>query len=253
MRSALFQRSFVLLVCLLCFPAITDAQAIDSAVIDPYDTVEEDTANYFNPVFNADRQPVSQRHVRGEALQKLRSDKDFWYVNTTPEKPKEQKSGSFWNTLLKNQWFSILLWVIIISGFIGAIIWFLIASDVRLFRKRPKLIGTEEESQETENIYTIAYEAEIEKAIIAHNYRLAIRLLYLQTLKELSEKELIQYKLGRTNSDYLLQLYGQSLYDPFFKITRQFEYAWYGGFAVSESAFQSVRQNFIHFQSRIAA
>ena len=221
------------------------AQVTDSALIDPYESVEEDSVSYFNTVSLLDKTPVQQRQISAEALQKLKKDKAFWYVNRTPQKPEAPKEQRSWlERLLLQGWFRILVWTVIIGGFAGAVIWFLIASDVRLFRRKPVFLASEEGSHSVEDIYTIPYEAEIAKAIAAQNFRLAVRLMYLQVLKNLSENGLIQYRQERTNSDYLMELHGQPFYDDFFRLTRHFEYAWYGQFVVSATAFETIRLHF---------
>jgi len=250
MRKLFFRIIFCL--GLLLKLSVTQAQPTDSATVDPYESVEEDSVNYFNAVSFSDQAPVQQRRISNEALQKLRKDKAFWYVNKVPEKPKVEKEKNSWiANLLMQSWFRILVWTLIIGGFVGAIVWFLIASDVRLFRRKAEVLTGDAKEIATEDIYTINYDAEISKAIASQNFRLALRLMYLQTLKSLSEKEWIQYKQERTNSDYLMQLYGKPFYPLFFQLTRHFEYAWYGQFAVSPTAFERIRDNFEQLKTAV--
>ena len=61
-------------------------------------------------------------------------------------------------------------------------------------------------SESLENIHQITFEEEIEKALTQRNYRLAIRLLYLSTLKQLNDAHLIQWQLEKTNAAYQNEL-----------------------------------------------
>ena len=68
----------------------------------------------------------------------------------------------------------------------------------------------------TEDIFAINYQKEIDKACSKGNYRLAIRLMFLRLLKDLSEKNIIQYTQDKTNFDYLIQLHPTRLLQRFF-------------------------------------
>ncbi len=123
------------------------------------------------------------------------------------------------------------------------LIWFLIASDVKLFRKKAAVLQPTADAAINEDIFSVNYEQELEKAIANQNYRLGVRLMYLHVLRLFSEKEIIQYKMERTNSDYLLQLYNTYYYKDFFRLTRNFEYVWYGKFDISAAAFEMIRMD----------
>ena len=95
------------------------------------------------------------------------------------------------------------------------------------------------------------YRQELEKAIANQNYRLGVRLMYLHVLRMFSEKNIIQYKIERTNSDYLLQLFNTSYYKDFFRLTRNFEYVWYGKFDITPAAFEIIRQDHSKIKSQL--
>ncbi len=115
-------------------------------------------------------------------------------------------------------------------------------------QKRPEEILEEDEGVD-EDIFALNYEREIGKAVAEKNFRLAVRLLYLRTLKELSERNIIEYRHEKTNSDYLNGLFGGNYYQSFFRLTRNFEYTWYGGFPLSEEAYQMMQTDFFNFKS----
>src|SRR5205085_92934 len=104
------------------------------------------------------------------------------------------------------------------------IIWYLASGNIRLFRRSSVKLNSEKEEPADEDIFTLNFDIELQSAIAGQNYRSAVRLLYLRTLKELSDHNIIDYRNGSTNRDYLIQLYNTPYYQDFFRLTRSFEY-----------------------------
>lgn len=262
-----------LLLLLFTFGGLTgQAQDIDSAyappAIDSIGSIEdilnednddeqssyeqsEKTLN-FDPIFPADIATVTSRKVDDSVVNKLRKDDNFWYVNEAPKKEQPvQPQESALDKLAKMKWFRNLLWILVVGGFVAVLIWFIISSDIQLFKKPAAAITKREEDDlVNESIFEISYDQEIKKAIASQNFRLAIRLLYLQTLMRLSEENIINYKQERTNSDYVTQLYNTGYYKDFFRLTRHFEYAWYGQFPVAPTSFEIIKSDFLSFKQR---
>lgn len=192
---------------------------------------------------------VQVRQVPDTTLSDLKKDDDYWYANTIPEKKKEKLEINRKKSLFEMQWFRTLMWVIIIGAFAAVVIWYLISGNILLVRRAPKKVINEEEEEISEDIFALNYEKEIQKAIANKNYRLAVRLMYLQTLKRLSEKNIIRYTHERTNSDYLTEIFNTRYYKDFFRLTRNFEYTWYGQFDLSGEAFSMMQDEFKQFKS----
>jgi hypothetical protein len=238
---------------------------------DSIDDAEEKKENFFLYKWEYDTLQIKQRRIPDGAVKDLKEDDDFWYANADAKKgerktqPKrEVKNGRQvekgkgqadeidadepYVPLSRRSWFQTIMWIVIVAGFAGAIIWYLGGSNVGLFRKKDKKMAIEEENEISEDIFSINYQKEIDKAAAQGNYRLAIRLMYLRLLKNLSEKNIIQYKQDRTNLDYLLQLHPTAYYKDFFRITRHYEYSWYGEFNVSSDAYSIIRNEFDNFE-----
>ena len=184
--------------------------------------------------------------IHDSVLQNLKKDEAFWYANKIPKRQKPAEidpNKKYSEPFYLQNWFRTLLWIFIIAAFVAVIIWFLAVSDVRLFRKKAVSLTSEENIELNEDIFSINYEHELEKAIANEDYRLGVRLMYLHMLRLFSEKNIIQYKIERTNSDYLMQLYNTSYYKDFFRLTRNFEYVWYGKFDISAAAFEMIRKD----------
>ena len=141
--------------------------------------------------------------------------------------------------------------LVIVVLFLGILSWYLLQNNI-VGRKQSISTGKINEDITGENIFDINYQKEIEKAVNAADYRLAIRLMFLRLLKRLSQKRIIEYKQERTNFDYLSQLYSTGYYNDFFRLTRNYEYTWYGKFNVNREAFGIIKTEFENFYHKLS-
>lgn len=84
----------------------------------------------------------------------------------------------------------------------------------------------------------------IAKAIENKNYRLAVRYYYLQLLKQLEEKEIITWEQQKTNEDYATEINEVNLKLSFKKLTKLYDFIWYGSFDINELEFTKVSSDF---------
>ena len=222
--------------------------------VDEYiDDEEKETDEiYFSDKNQYDSLQITQRNVPDSAIKSMQEDDDFWYANTTIPKKNTEKNNKRYTPIGQQAWVKTLVWIIIIGGFAAAIMWYLSDSSIGLFRKKSKVEQTVEEEVETQDIFAINYQKEIDKAAAQGNYRLAVRLMFLRLLKNMAEKNVIHYKLDKTNFDYLLELHSTNYYKDFFRITRNYEYTWYGQFEVNEDAYKLIRNDFDQFERNLA-
>ncbi|RZL07931.1 MAG: DUF4129 domain-containing protein [Pedobacter sp.] len=101
-----------------------------------------------------------------------------------------------------------------------------------------------------ENIHTIDYDKEITALIAERNYRLATRLLYLRSLKQLNDSGSIAWQPGKTNFAYVNEIKNAEVQQPFRSLTQQFDYIWYGHFPVDEENFKPIHFSFNAFKER---
>jgi hypothetical protein len=196
-------------------------------------------------------QVVQARAIPDTAMNRIKKDPDYWYADVVPPK-KEPRSQKGNKPLYMKAWFKGLIWLLVLGGFISFLFIYLSSSNIFLFRKAPKKLYEDKGEQGNDDIFSINYKQQIDHAVSEHNYREAIRLLYLQTLKMLAEKGRIDYRHERTNWDYLSQLNRTDDYDNFFYLTRNFEYTWYGHFNVSAEGYAILKDRFSSFQKRIS-
>ncbi len=189
---------------------------------------------------------------------RYKNDEAYWYMNDVPEKKKEIKeevqNHSSGPSFLDSKGFSIFLWVIVIGAFLGILVWFLLTNNLIQPRQNRKVNQqpSAEEEEMSDNIFEMKFPTMIEKAKQSGNYSLAIRLYYLQTLRSMNDKGLIQYKLDKTNMDYIFSLYNTPNYNSFFDITRIYEFAWYGEYPVDIHQYEKIETKFNQFNQQIA-
>jgi hypothetical protein len=248
----------MVMTALSAFPQSDEDTAVKKVEVFVEETFEDSSAyppssentEYFEPkyLYAYATDSIEKRTLADSALQRMKQDEEFWYADHVFEKEKQKKLKQ--RTPLREQtWFQTLMWMIIIGGFVTALILYLNDSGISLFRKNVNAFSESKQIEETENIFEINYRDRIDKAVKAGNYRLAIRLLFLQMLKTMAGKNMIQYKQDRTNFDYLMQLRNTGHYNDFFRITRNYEYTWYGNFPVNEEAWRIIKNDFEKFDS----
>jgi hypothetical protein len=229
------------------------AQETDSVIAFP-DTVSQVEAVrevYFTPkTEQTDPFNYQVRTVSGDAIDSLKRQDAFWYADSAFG---EKKKSPLKQTQNKKQqtshWLSTKALVFILLIALAFIIFFLIRTNVVAARR---IIKTQnEELENPENIFEINYQRELDKALKDKNYRLAVRLMFLRQLKVLSDKNIIQYKHERTNLDYLMQVHSSKYYKDFFRLTRNYEYVWYGKFELQPETFNVIRTEFENFDQSL--
>lgn len=103
------------------------------------------------------------------------------------------------------------------------------------------------------NIHATDFKQLIAEAEQDNNYRLAIRYYYLWLLKALTNAEIIEYDVEKTNSDYYNEIASQPLKDEFSYTSYLYNYIWYGEFDVDEKQFSKGKAAFTHFLKSIKA
>lgn len=93
-----------------------------------------------------------------------------------------------------------------------------------------------------QNIHEINFEEEISRAQQSQDYRKAVRLLYIWTLKRLADADHIHWYPGKTNADYQRELLKHPLLPEFRSLSIYYEYAWYGEFPVDAQLYEKVNR-----------
>lgn len=196
----------------------------------------------------------------------FKEEEDFWYVSEVQDftayvdsimklgpkggrPPSREEYHQQTGVTMSGNW----LFLLAVAIFIAAVIYFLMSNKVAFFA--PRDAGNDNNITVDgigDNIFTLKYDELLKKALRDQDYRLATRILYLKTLRQLSDKGFIRYQPEFTNIDYLIQLRGGGNYDDFARVTRHYEYVWYGKFEVSPDLYERISQDFITVQNKLA-
>lgn len=200
-----------------------------------------------------DRAPVLVRYPKPDHLRELQTDRAYQYSRDAP--PPENPLARLWQWLLRkigdflssesyqNVWQYVLL-----AGIAGVAIYLLMKAEVLNFVFSKKAASARLDYENLgENIHELDFQTAIEEAVSLRNFRLAVRLLYLQTLKNLTDSGRIQYKPDKTNRQYVNELANSAIRPDFEQLTSQFEFVWYGDFPIDEAQFASIRTAFVRF------
>ena len=91
----------------------------------------------------------------------------------------------------------------------------------------------------------------IHQSVSSENYRLAVRYHYLQTLQKLSAKGLILFSVDKTNHQYITELSDKFYKNEFLRLTKAYEYIWYGGFVTNLIMYNTIELNFKNFNDHL--
>jgi len=140
-------------------------------------------------------------------------------------------------------------WAILI-GFIAIIIFIIVKmKKAGMFKKKAKRIIPEEFDILEENIHEIAFIDEITQAENDKNFRKAIRLHYLNTLKHLDDNGLIKWTPNNTNSDFKRMMRNSKYFEEFKELLWIYEYAWYGLSNPNFDEYTKLKESYLKFQS----
>ena len=138
--------------------------------------------------------------------------------------------------------------------FIAVIILLLVLTGWFLFRMRSSFFGRNKKEEleyelEQDNIYGIDFDTELQKAVERGDYREAVRLKYLQTLKLLTESERIEWQLHKTVTQYSIEFPNAS----FQQMTNHFLRIRYGYFDATPEIYEEMVQAYKDLCSQIPA
>ncbi len=95
-----------------------------------------------------------------------------------------------------------------------------------------------------EHIENIDLDSYIKNALKEENYRLAIRYMYLKSLKLLSLNNIIDWHFEKTNSDYYREIENITLKENFKKTSYLYDNIWYGEYALDKAGFENAEKDF---------
>jgi hypothetical protein len=196
--------------------------------------------------------------ISEESLEKYRNQKAYKYVEAEPDESDtffeklyliiselfSDIFGSIWGMLILK-----VLPYIMIAFVLFAFLWYFLVSDA--FNNSKSKLKTDNLvsiSPDEEEIKTIDFVSAIHSAEADGEYRLATRYLFLNLLKQLEEKALIEFLPEKTNMDYILELNGDYR-KSFVTITKLYEKVWYGVTTPEVKQFEFIKLQFESFNN----
>lgn len=156
---------------------------------------------------------------------------------------------SLFSNAVGTNWGRLILYV---AGIVLLVVLIMTLLKVNAFRVLYGRAGSKLKHQILdEDIQEMDFESLLEQAILKHDYRRGVRLLFLYALKILSDKQLIHLDSGKTNHDYVDELKDRELKTGFKELSFYFDYAWYGNFSISADTFLKAQGTFHLWKNKV--
>jgi hypothetical protein len=149
---------------------------------------------------------------------------------------------------------SFFIWIIIIGVLLFVLYKIFASNGAFMFGKNKKVMKDTGPPQiEEEDIASTNWEALLQQAVANGDLRLAVRYRYMWLLQLLQKRELIQYRSDKTNYEYYSELSDTSYKQPFKQLSRQYEYVWYGNFALPTTTYSEYSDLFNNLKKQLGA
>jgi len=155
----------------------------------------------------------------------------------------DYQTNAFWNAVLQ------ALPYILLALVLGVITWLFIRLNPANAVMAEPTTGKVNLKREEEIVKSGDISSLIEEAVRDENYRLAVRYLYLKSLRLLDQKEYISYRFQKTNEDYINEIKETEIKEHFSKTTRLYDFIWYGDFHLSKERFTKVNREFTQLEN----
>ncbi|QNE40331.1 DUF4129 domain-containing protein [Hymenobacter sp. NBH84] len=192
--------------------------------------------------------PIRLRRPDPEQLRDFRAQREFQYVEVRSEM-------SPWDLFWARVWERVGEWLssrsyhgfwryVFYALFLGALVFVilkLLQVDITgAFGRNPRRAALAYDT-EAEDIHALDFPTLLAEAETAGNYRLAVRLGYLQALKQLTDAGHLEWQPDKTNLTYEHELPAGPLRTAFAEVSRQFEYVWYGELTLTPEHYAHTR------------
>ena len=207
-----------------------------------------------------DTTDIDLRSFSAESLEVYRKDRDYNYG----QDPKYEQNflRRMWIFFLEkleevfgekgtNLFWKIIWYGLAITGLIYFVYFLLKKESAGMFARSEHSHTHPGLDHLSVNVKEFDFDEWIQKAKQEKDFRLAIRLYFLNTLKTLDELEIINWKRFKTNSDYVNELTNQEHLVLFKELIFSYEHAWYGEMEVQEQEFSEIQQDFDAFLSNL--
>jgi len=163
---------------------------------------------------------------------------------------RSENNTSGFNKILNSLPLRIFFWALALI-FIGFIFYKIFFKNGIFRRKKNKLIRQNEDGAPHDLEEFLKYDALVSEAENKSEFNLATRYLFLKTLKNLADKGFIDFTAEKTNKEYLKEMEQNKSFNQFERLTRNYEYIWYGKFLIDQNKYQNLKEQFILFNEKV--
>ena len=198
-----------------------------------------------------DSASVQVRPINPQVINAYKQDKNFQYRQEEAPAPNLWERFKAWvwykiAQLMRTRSGKVTVWTLVVIVALAVIAFFVFKV---MGMSRDSLFARNSDdslpySITSDDIHAISFDEAIQQAIGNGDFRQAIRLLYLQSLKRLSDRGYIEWKINKTNSDYINEVRERQWHSLFRMLTMRFEYAWYGERNIDKNDFENLRGEF---------
>jgi hypothetical protein len=187
---------------------------------------------------------TSNRTLPNGQWEKLISDPAFNYKNEKELVKLPPPSSSIFSKLLKGLilFFAstigkVICWSILLCIVSYAIYKIFISNATILFNRSYRTQRDRELPGTPETLFDTNWELKLDEALNSRSNRSAVRYSYMLILHLLEQRQLISYTANKTNYEYNDELKSSPYGNLFRTVSRQYEYVWYGNYALSQKNF----------------
>ncbi|NNE33988.1 MAG: DUF4129 domain-containing protein [Rhodothermales bacterium] len=205
----------------------------------------------------ADTSTIDVRPIPSE-LRSFQNDERFDYTNGRVERPSpfaqlfRKRFGEFWDRLFESGLGRPLLWLIAAAILFFAIYLITGSGPRGVFYRRARTVQSAvvQEDLEIDN-----FAERIQAAEQQSDFREAVRLRFVRSLKALADREWIQWTREKTNRAYVFELTRSTsdtqLHDSFAQAAHWFDICWYGHRSPDASLYTDIDRTFTVLESQV--
>ncbi len=195
------------------------------------------------PIFALDGSKLSD-----EIWKELTQDIDYGEVKELEPKEEEEPNSSY--NFISSDAFKIIVITLCIIG-----LTLLLTRILGVNAGRKKITNQNKnfnvDDGADEELFKSDLDSLLEELISNEQYRSALRILYLQSLRFLNDSDFIHWEKEKTNFDYIRELSSRNFQGDFRELTLIFELIWYGESSIDKQGFDLIQDRFIHFKTSI--
>lgn len=203
--------------------------AVDSSKFVPKHFSENLSEKYSGSDFDYDSMEGEAENYLGRAI--------TWFF---------KKLGEIFGIHISPEMFQIIkvfVYILLIVFAFYILVKLLVGDNASSFFSRQSKMVSPLNIQE-EHIENVDLDSYIKNALKEENYRLAIRYMYLKSLKLLSLNNIIEWHFEKTNNDYYSEIESESLKKNFKKASYLYDNIWYGEYALDKAGFENAKKDF---------